>query len=455
MPRKHREPTIGVRRYRLADGSTSETWSVRFYDAGGVRCRRAFATREEAEFERARLALEQSRGGPLLATAVEPAGEEGLTLAEFWPTWRGDAASRLAPSTLREYERLWNRRLRERFGHLRLDEIRPRMVSQWRAELLDAGVGTEATRYAMVLLQAMFSVAIEWGEATTNPVSVVRKPRQGRRRAVEPLSPDAIERIRAVLLADGDVRAATLVCVLAYAGLRPGEALGLEWRHVRESTLLVEQAVSDGQLKRQKTNRVYRTVDLIAPLAEDLAALARRRRCRRRERLRLPAQRRRPVAHGRLEQLAPPPLRPGDRARRPRPAPPLRPAPLVRLAADPRAAHLDRRARGAARPRADDDAQHVRARVRRAPAGRAGRRRRVGPGGPERRRIRTLIDNRRPAVALRCRRAGDTRRARCEAAPGRSSRRGRGRRGSARARYRAAIAARCSEASRLPISDPS
>ena len=86
MPRKQREPTIGVRRYRLADGSTSQTWSVRFYDASGARRRRSFDTIEEAEFERARLALEQSRGGPLVApAAAEPAVEQGLTLAEFWP----------------------------------------------------------------------------------------------------------------------------------------------------------------------------------------------------------------------------------------------------------------------------------------------------------------------------------------------------------------------------------
>lgn len=273
MPRKPREPTIGVRRYALADGSQTETWTVRFYDASGTRRRRTFATREEAEFERARLALEKSRGSgaALTAAGVEPFDGRDLTLAEFWPIWRGDAASRLAPSTLREYERLWDRRLRERFGPLPLDAIRPRMVSQWRTELLEAGVGTEATRYAMVLLQAMFTVAIEWGEATANPVSVVRKPRQGRKRAVEPLSPEAVEQVRAALLATGDVRSATLVCVLAYAGLRPGEALGLEWRHVRQSTLLVEQAVSDGRLKRQKTGRIYRTVDLVAPLARDLA----------------------------------------------------------------------------------------------------------------------------------------------------------------------------------------
>jgi integrase len=100
---------------------------------------------------------------------------------------------------------------------------------------------------------------------------VVRKPRQGRQRAIEPLTPEDIERLRTVLLDDGDHRSATLVSVLAYAGLRPGEALGLEWRHVRERTLLIEQAVSDGHLKRQKTNRTYRTIDLLAPLADDLA----------------------------------------------------------------------------------------------------------------------------------------------------------------------------------------
>jgi integrase len=72
------------------------------------------------------------------------------------------------------------------------------------------------------------------------------------------------------LLARNDHRSATLVSVLAYAGLRPGEALALQWRHVRENTLLVEQAVSDGELKLQKTGRVYRTVDLLEALAGDL-----------------------------------------------------------------------------------------------------------------------------------------------------------------------------------------
>jgi integrase len=55
--------------------------------------------------------------------------------------------------------------------------------------------------------------------------------------------------------------------LLGYAGLRPDEALALQWRHVREGTL-VEQAVSDGELKDQKTHRPPRTVDLLAPLKQ-------------------------------------------------------------------------------------------------------------------------------------------------------------------------------------------
>src|SRR3954447_6210309 len=78
--------------------------------------------------------------------------------------------------------------------------------------------------------------------------------------------------MRARLLDAGRQRDATLLVVLAYAGLRPQEALALEWRHVRECTLLVERAVSDGQLKALKNRRQPRTVELLAPLRDDLDA---------------------------------------------------------------------------------------------------------------------------------------------------------------------------------------
>jgi integrase len=66
------------------------------------------------------------------------------------------------------------------------------------------------------------------------------------------------------------LRDATLISVLAYAGLRPGEALGLRWGDVREHTILVERAVSMGRVGSTKTGRT-RTVTMFEALKRDLA----------------------------------------------------------------------------------------------------------------------------------------------------------------------------------------
>jgi hypothetical protein len=61
---------------------------------------------------------------------------------------------------------------------------------------------------------------------------------------------------------------ATLIAVLAYAGLRPGEAIGLRWHDIGERTILVERSVAFGQLKSTKSST--RSVRLLGPLRDDL-----------------------------------------------------------------------------------------------------------------------------------------------------------------------------------------
>jgi integrase len=61
------------------------------------------------------------------------------------------------------------------------------------------------------------------------------------------------------------------VSVLAYAGLRPEEALALEYQHVGETTLLIEQKWVDGViLPGQKTTRPPRSPPLLNVLRADL-----------------------------------------------------------------------------------------------------------------------------------------------------------------------------------------
>jgi integrase len=59
--------------------------------------------------------------------------------------------------------------------------------------------------------------------------------------------------------------------LLAYAGLRPEEALALTWASVG-GVLVVDRAYSAGELKQTKTGQ-RRTVQVVAPLAEDLERL--------------------------------------------------------------------------------------------------------------------------------------------------------------------------------------
>jgi hypothetical protein len=68
------------------------------------------------------------------------------------------------------------------------------------------------------------------------------------------LAPAQVEAIRAYLIEDEKLYAATMVSVIAYQGLRaPEELLAVEVRHVRARTILVEQRNIDIALRGSAT----------------------------------------------------------------------------------------------------------------------------------------------------------------------------------------------------------
>lgn len=151
-------------------------------------------------------------------------------------------------------------------GSYSLRALSPSLISDWQANLVRAGVGTEAIRKAHTLLGNILQRACERERIATNPSRLVRRLELAPRRLVRPLAPSTVEQMRSAC----GLRDATLLSVLAYAGLRPGEALALTWEHVRARTLLIERALSpDGQFKTTKT-RAHRSVRLLAPLRADL-----------------------------------------------------------------------------------------------------------------------------------------------------------------------------------------
>ena len=271
MTARRARPTQGVeiRERHRRTGEAYYTYRVRFRDAQGERRSREFDTPEDAKDFRAHLRLLERRG----ELATLDAGRQ--TLAQFMPEWWAlYAKQHLALNTRRAYRVLWNRHLLPRLGDLQLRQLSPVVLAQFMADLEQAGVGAPAIRSTMALLQAMLREAVTWGVLSANPAKGLRRPAAPRTRAVNALGPATVERLREHMLATSPAhghRDATLISVLGYAGLRPQEAIALEARHVRRSTLLIEQKLVHGEiLAGQKTGRPPRTVALLGPLGTDL-----------------------------------------------------------------------------------------------------------------------------------------------------------------------------------------
>jgi integrase len=99
-----------------------------------------------------------------------------------------------------------------------------------------------------------------------NPVRSLGKPKGARKRTVRALSPSHVEALRASVPALADK---TLISVLAYGGLRAGEALALTWGDVTKTTIRIDKAVALGEMKDTKTEK-HRTVPMLRHLAQDL-----------------------------------------------------------------------------------------------------------------------------------------------------------------------------------------
>ena len=162
------------------------------------------------------------------------------TLADFaqeW--WQLYAIPNFGRKTLRVYASLWDRHVLPRLGAMQLREIRPEVINRLMADLHGQGLAPGTIRKVVALLQGVLQRAVEWGRIQQNPARLVRKPTTKRRRDVTALSPRTVESIRDYMLRKGRRRDATLVSLLAYAGVRPGEALALRWADIGERTVSV------------------------------------------------------------------------------------------------------------------------------------------------------------------------------------------------------------------------
>jgi integrase len=239
-------------------------YKVQFRDHNGKLCSENYSAKVDAERRDVEVRQAKQRREPIPRRGR---GDQKETLATFAQgVWWPQRAAQLQKKTQAGYAAFLDKHLIPRIGDEPIAFIDVERCIELRAELAKDGVPGYTAARALKLLRQILAHAVLIQRLPYNPADVFGQrgqlPSQKRKSPMRPLWPDDTEAIRRAILArktPNALRDATLVSVMAYAGLRPEEALALAWEHVGKSTIRVERANTNGSFNQTKTGH-HRTV---------------------------------------------------------------------------------------------------------------------------------------------------------------------------------------------------
>ncbi|HVM17810.1 MAG TPA: site-specific integrase, partial [Gaiellaceae bacterium] len=201
---------------------------------------------------------------------------------EWLATYTGRTVRGLREQTREDYGGFLERDAIPFFGRRRLAEIEPRDVKRFVAELGARGLAPASVRKSLAPVRALFATAVEEGLIRSNPAAGIRVARAldvdaaGQEQpAVKALTEDELR----ALLAELDGQWRLFVEFLAHTGLRIGEAIALQWRHVDlgRGRVLVRRRFYRGSFAPPKSRYGRRDVPLSEGMARALWDLRKRR----------------------------------------------------------------------------------------------------------------------------------------------------------------------------------
>lgn len=204
-----------ISKYQTAGGAI--LYMVRYRKPDNAQTKkRGFRTKRDAERWASKVEVDKMTGeyvAPVLGR---------VTVAELAGDWLGRKQQTTAPSHHRTLESAWRTHVAQRWGSVSLADIDVVGVEAWIAGMVTNGAGATTVLRAHGVLSGILAAAVKAKRLAVNPAKGVENlPRKMARRHVY-LSADDVYR-----LADesGDHRA--LVLLLAYCGIRWGEAIAL------------------------------------------------------------------------------------------------------------------------------------------------------------------------------------------------------------------------------------
>jgi integrase len=207
-----------------------------------------------------------------------PINTQRLTLAQWLERWLRDyVAPRLRPKSIERYEEIVRKYLVPHLGQVELTRVTPADIQALEAKLLDQGMAPAGVDLVHNVLSGAFKYALRMEVAWRNPVQAVTPPKVARREVMPP-EIEAVRRILELARAENPLFH-TCFHLIAYTGLRRGEALGLRWQDtdLKAGTISIVQTLTRSHrqgliFQPPKTDRGRRTIDLDSDTIEVLRA---------------------------------------------------------------------------------------------------------------------------------------------------------------------------------------
>ena len=221
-----------------------------------------------------------------MSVRPRPAVDAGgaLTLAAVIEAFQTAAADRLRPATLATYASHLRVHVVPNRGHIPLERLTGEHLRTLYQDLRAGGASVRTVQATHIALRQVTRFAVEQGWLDSDPMDGVRRPGGAKQAKVKPeqIRYWTAEELRRVLEAAHGVlspQQALLFDVLAGTGCRISEALGLQFRDVRDNKLTFQRSWSKARkIEPMKSASSRRSVAASSKLVELIGAEQARRR---------------------------------------------------------------------------------------------------------------------------------------------------------------------------------
>lgn len=155
------------------------------------------------------------------------------TVNELVARWLEITSDSLSPTTLNEYKRLLDKHILSNFGKRKVRSLRASELDTFYTRLKKSGgssgngLSAQSVRHIHAIIHRIFSQAVKWGWASSNPASLASPPKVRANKIIIPSVDQVVRLIESAKLSDEGF--GCLLRLAAVTGARRGELCALKW----------------------------------------------------------------------------------------------------------------------------------------------------------------------------------------------------------------------------------